>query len=79
MWMAGNHLTLNDNTAEVITFTAPNVEMNMPIDVIRIGDYIVPTVQCVRDLGVVFDSHMAMHDNITKTCAAFYFHLRSIP
>ena len=23
---------------EVITFTAPNVEMNMPIDVIQIGD-----------------------------------------
>ena len=38
MWMAGNHLKLNDNKTEVITFTAPNVEMNMPIDVIKIGD-----------------------------------------
>ena len=78
MWMAGNHLKLNDNKTEVITFTAPNVEMIMPIDVIQIGDYSIPPVQCVRDLGVVFDSHMTMHENITKTCAACYFHLRNI-
>ena len=78
MWMAGNHLKLNDNKTEVITFTVPNVEMNMPIDVIHIGDYIVPPVKCVRNLGVVFDHHMKMHENITKTCASCYFHLRNI-
>ena len=77
-WMAGNHLKLNDNKTEVITFRAPNVEMNMPIDVIQIGDYSIPPVQCVRDLGVVFDHHMTMHKNITKTCASCYFHLRNI-
>ena len=78
MWMAGNHLKLNDNKTEVITFTTPNVEMNMPIDVIQIGDYSIRPVQCVRDLGVVFDHHMTTHENITKTCASCYFHLRSI-
>ena len=52
--------------------------MNMPIDVIQIGDYRIPPVQCVRDLGVVFDHHMTMHKNITKTCASCYFHLRNI-
>ena len=52
---------INDNKTEVITFRAPNVEMNMPIDVIQIGDYSIPPVQCVRDLGVVFDHHMTMH------------------
>ena len=77
-WMAGNHLKLNDNKTEVITFRAPNVEMNLPIDVIQIGDYRIPPVQCVRDLGVVFDHHMTMHKNITKTCASCYFHLRNI-
>ena len=77
-WMAGNHLKLNDNKTEVITFRAPNVEMNMPIDVIQIGDYRIPPVQCVRELGVVFDHHMTMHKNITKTCASCYFHLRNI-
>ena len=78
MWMAVNHLKLNDNKTEVITFTAPNVEMNMPIDVIHIGDYSIPPVKCVRDLGVVFDHHMTMHENITKTCASCYFHLWNI-
>ena len=78
MWMEGNRLKLNDNKTEVITFTAPNVEMNMPIDVIHIGDYSIPPVKCVRDLGVVFDHHMTMHENITKTCASCYFHLRYI-
>ena len=77
-WMAGNHLKLNDNKTEVITFRAPNVEMNMPIDVIQIGDYRIPLVQYVRDLGVVFDHHMTMHKDITKTCASCYFHLRNI-
>ena len=67
MWMAGNHLKLNDNNKEVITFTAPDVEMNMQIDVIHIGDYIIPPVKCERDLGVVFDHHMTMHENKTKT------------
>ena len=38
----------------------------------NIGDYIIPPVKCVRDLGVVFDHHMTMHDNITKTCASCY-------
>ena len=78
MGMAGNHLKLNDNKTEVITFTAPNVEMNMPIDVIHIGDYIIPPVKCVRDLGVVFDHRMTTHEHITKTCASCYFHLRNI-
>ena len=76
--MAGNHLKLNDNKTEVITFTAPNVEMNVPIDAIQIGDYSIPPVQCLRDLGVVFDHHMTMHETITKTCASCYFHLRNI-
>ena len=62
----------------MITFRAPNVEMNMPIDVIQIGDYMIPPVPCVRDFGVVFDHHMTMHKNITKTCASCYFHLRNI-
>ena len=78
MWMADNHLKLNDNKPEVITFTAPNVEMNMPIGVIHIGDYSIPPVQCVKDLGVVFDHHTTMHENITKMCASCYFHLRNI-
>ena len=76
--MAGNHLKLNDNNTEVITFTAPNVEMNMLVDVIHIGDYIIPPVKCVRDLGVGFDHHMKMHENITKTCASCRFHLQNI-
>ena len=62
----------------MITFTTPNVEMNMPIDVIQIGDYSIRPVQCVRDLEVVFDHHMTTHENITKMCASCYFHLRSI-
>ena len=32
----------------------------------------------VWDLRVVFDHHMTMHENITKTCASCYFHLRNI-
>ena len=80
MWMAGNRLKLTDNKTEVTTFTATNVEMNncMPIDVIHIGDYSIPAVQCVRDLVVVFDHHMTMHENITKTCTSYYFHLQNI-
>ena len=81
MRMAGNHLKLNqvnDNKTEVITFTVPIVELNMPIDVIQIGDCSIRPVKCVRDLGVVFDHHMTMHENITKTCASCYFHLRNI-
>ena len=27
----------------------------------------------------MFNNHMTMHENITKTCAACYFHLRNIP
>ena len=76
--MAGSNLKLNDNKTEVITFTAPNVEMNKPIDVIQIDDYNIPPVQCVIYLGGVFDHHMTMHEDITKTCASCYFHLRNI-
>ncbi len=42
MWMAGNHLKLNDNKTDVITSRAPNVEMNMPIEFIHTGDYSIP-------------------------------------
>ena len=29
-------------------------------------------------LGIVFEYHMTMHENITKTCASCYFHIRNI-
>ena len=72
------HLNLNDNKTEVITFTAPNVEMNMPIDIIQIGDYSIPPVQCVRGLGSCVRQSRTRHENITKPCASCYFHLRNI-
>ena len=44
MWMAANNLKLNNNKTEVITFMAPNVEMNMTLDVIQICDCSIPPV-----------------------------------
>ena len=76
-WMIQNKLKINDDKTEFVIlhssykeFTAnPNFE---------IGQTLVKLSDTCRNLGVIFDSHMKMENQIQSICQSVNFHLRSI-
>ena len=45
---------------------------------VSVGDMQVSPSSKVRDLGVVFDQYLALHDHISGICKCTHFHLRGI-
>ena len=45
---------------------------------IRLGQVDIEPVDCVRDLGVLLDSSLTMHQHIARVTSACFFHLRRI-
>ena len=45
---------------------------------LEIGNCFIPVTSSARNLGVCFDSHVAMDNQITNVCHALHFHLRNI-
>lgn len=77
-WMSKNMLRLNDDKTELlIAYPKSTTAANLPGSVV-IGDAnITPSTQ-VRNLGVAFDSTMALEQHVSNICRAAYFHLRRI-
>lgn len=78
-WMAKNMLRLNDDKTELLIIYPKSASVgSLPNVTITIGDsHVTPSTQ-VRNLGVVFDSTMAMDRHVANICRAAYFHLHRI-
>ena len=77
-WMTANRLKLNGDKTEFIPFGTKAQLLKVAFNEITIGNDTIKASDCVRDLGVMLDSHLKMDiqvKNILKKC---YINLRRI-
>ena len=77
-WMICHKLKLNDSKTEFIIIGSQQQLNKMTFDSIQVGDVDIVSVDCVRNLGSMWDSHMKMDKHVAKVCKAGYFQLYQI-
>jgi hypothetical protein len=77
-WMRHNCLRLNDTKTEVICFSTKQSRFDPSELEITVGQALIAPTPRVKNLGVMFDEHLAMNDFVIQTCRACYLHLRDI-
>ena len=79
-WCSAKRLQLNPSKSEIIWFgtraTIKRLEnTNLSL---HVGTDTVTPSNCVRELGVLLDSELAMRQHISKTVCACFYHLRRL-
>ena len=67
-WMSDNMLKLNDDKTQFLVGTG-NRSRTYKFN-IQVGDHMIHSSSNARNLGVIFDSHLDMHEHITRMCRA---------
>ena len=68
---------LNSDKTEVLHVSS-SFQHSEPLPPIQIGPAVINATPKVRDLGVVYDSHLVMSSHVTKLCQAVNLALRTI-
>jgi hypothetical protein len=76
-WMKKNMLKRNDNKTEFFVATSSHLKRNMLPVTLRVGDKTICPSDTVRNLGVVFDTHMSMSSHVSSLCSSLTYQLRS--
>ena len=78
-WMKLNLLKLNDDKTEMLVITyRPSTSQSLNISV-KVGDqYINPSDEPPKKLGVIFDSTCSLKDHVANVCRSINFNLYSI-
>ena len=78
-WMTSNLLTLNPSKTEflVIGNQIQLAKLTDPSLLLADGT-LIKCVPTARNLGIVFDSHLSFHDQITQLTKACFFHIRDL-
>ena len=77
-WMNQNMLKLNDDKTELIVFKS-KYKQDLYNDLsITIGDNVVDCSSQVKDLGVIFDRVLSLHQHVSYTSKTCQFYLRNI-
>ena len=61
-----------------LIFRSPLLKHNLSDLSVSVGDMQVSPSSKVRDIGVVFDQYLTLHDHISGICRSIHFHLRGI-
>lgn len=79
-WCSSRRLQLNETKTELFWFgTAANLRKMTPHSGdVKIGESVVAPSTVVRDLGVMFDAELSMHDHVSKTTQSCFYHLRRL-
>ena len=72
-WMTSNLLKLNQDKTELIIFSSKQNLQSVPNIKLKVGDHVVESVSCVKDLGVFFDNHLNMEQQISSTVKYCHF------
>jgi hypothetical protein len=77
-WMENNLLKLNEDKTELIVFT-PKQKQHLFSDIkVTIGGCSISPKPHVKNLGVVFDKHLAMDKHVNTISRTCHYHLRNI-
>ena len=77
-WMGENFLKLNEDKTEVLVFgTKPKIQSMGQLN-IEIGLHSVASSPAAKSLGVLFDQHMTMNQQVANICRAVYHQIRNI-
>ncbi|XP_072014995.1 uncharacterized protein [Amphiura filiformis] len=71
-------LKLNNEKTELFVAISPHNKVYMPPVTIQVGPDIIQPSESVRNLGIIFDTHMSMSNHISSLCASVTYHLRNI-
>ena len=79
-WMSTNFLKLNDDKTEVIIFSrkTTRTKPNTTPPAVRVGSSEIQPKMQVRNLGVIFDSGLAMDKHVNNVCRKATFEIRNI-
>ena len=76
-WLRFNKLMLNSDKTEVL-HVSYRFQHSEPLPPIQIGPAVINATPKVRDLGVVYDSHLVMSSHVTKLCQVANLALRTM-
>ena len=73
-----NKLCNNSDKTEFLIIGTHQQLSKLNFDSIIVGDTTVHKTQHARNLGVMFDEHLSMEQQVKKICKSGYFHLKNI-
>ena len=76
--MSQNHLKLNDSKTNIIYLTSPHCVKSLTTPALQMGASSITPNGSVKNLGVIFNQCIKMHEHVTSVCRAAYYHLKNI-
>ena len=77
-WLCSNKLKLNGNKTEFfVAGTLQTLSTLSPVE-LKVGDSVIKPSDTVRNLGIIFDSHLSMTRHINSLISSISFQLRNI-
>ncbi|WP_419634815.1 RNA-directed DNA polymerase, partial [Thiolapillus sp.] len=76
VWVVQNKLQLNDDKTEILLIgSAPGIDLPSSV---RVGQSDISFSSAARNLGVIFDSELALKEQVNKLCQLAYLEIRRI-
>ena len=76
VWVVQNKLQLNDDKTEILLIgSAPGIDLPSSV---RVGRSDISFSSAARNLGVIFDSELALKEQVNKLCQLAYLEIRRI-
>ena len=76
VWVVQNKLQLNDDKTEILLIGSA-LEIDLPSSV-RVGQSDISFSSAARNIGVIFDSELALREQVNKLCQLAYLEIRRI-
>ena len=77
-WMAQNFLKLNEEKTELILIGSKRQQEKVNLPQLHFGESRIEPTIAVRNLGVIFDTHMSLNSHVQSIVKSAYFHLRNV-
>ena len=75
-WMILNRFKLNQDKTKLLLISS-TYRQSLALIHLQVGEEKICPSESVRNLGVHFDQHARMHENVKKVCQASFYHLRN--